>query len=96
MGTGDDRGTQRWLFGKCDIDTDCSGGYSGNKSMLTVVKGGESMRAMLSFILLLAGALLIGITVENSIVGSTLVKAIGTLFMIGFLGTFPKKEGELY
>lgn len=29
------------------------------------------MKAILSFILLLAGALLIGITVENSIVGNT-------------------------
>ncbi|GAM16664.1 hypothetical protein [Mesobacillus selenatarsenatis] len=54
------------------------------------------MRAIFSFILLLAGALLIGITVENSIVENTVVKAIGALCIIGFVRTFPKREDKLY
>jgi hypothetical protein len=54
------------------------------------------MRAVLSFILLLVGALFIGITVDNSIVGNTVVKAIGALCIIGFVRTFPKREEKLY
>ncbi|MBT2692749.1 hypothetical protein [Bacillus sp. ISL-55] len=54
------------------------------------------MRAVLSFILLLVGALFIGVTVEHSLVGNTVVKAIGALCMIGFFRTFPKKEDKLY
>lgn len=54
------------------------------------------MRGLLSFILLLAGALFIGITVENSIVGNSGVKAVGALCIIGFVRTFPKRQDKLY
>jgi hypothetical protein len=64
--------------------------------MLTVVKGGSNMRAVLSFILLLVGGLFIGVAVENSIVGTSVVKSIGALCLIGFWRTFPKREDKLY
>lgn len=54
------------------------------------------MRAVLSFVLLLAGGLCIGMTVENSIVGNSIVKAIGALCMIGFWRLFPKRNDNLY
>ncbi|MBT2684739.1 hypothetical protein [Bacillus sp. ISL-37] len=54
------------------------------------------MRAVLSFILLLVGGLFIGVAVENSIVGTSVVKSIGALCLIGFWRTFPKREDKLY
>ena len=54
------------------------------------------MRAVLSFILLLAGSLFIGVTVENSIVGNSIVKIIGALCLIGFVRMFPKSNHNLY
>ena len=94
MGTGYDRVTRRWLFGKCDFNINCSGVVSGNKSVLTV--RGEIMRGILSFILLLIGGLFIGVTVDDSIVGTSIVKGIGALCMIGFWRLFPHKKHDLY
>lgn len=53
------------------------------------------MRAVLSFILLLVGGLLIGVTVEDSIIGSSIVKGLGTIFFIGFLKMVPKNNRNL-
>lgn len=54
------------------------------------------MRGILSFILLLIGGLFIGITVEDSIVGTSLVKGIGALCMIGFWRLFPFRKRDLF
>lgn len=54
------------------------------------------MRALLSFILLLVGGLLIGVTVKDSIIGTSVVKSIGALCLIGFWRTSPKSEDNLY
>ena len=54
------------------------------------------MRAILSFILLLVGCLLIGVTVEDSLVGNSIVKTIGALCIIGFTKIFPYKKNNLY
>ena len=36
LGAGNDRVTRQWLFGECGFNFDCGGGFSGNKSVLTV------------------------------------------------------------
>ena len=54
------------------------------------------MRGILSFVLLLIGGLFIGITVEDSIVGNSIVKIIGALGMIGFWRLFPYRKRDLY
>ncbi|MBT2642801.1 hypothetical protein J7I80_11230 [Bacillus sp. ISL-41] len=54
------------------------------------------MRGILSFILLLIGSLFLGITVEGSIVGTSIVKGIGALCMIGFWRLFPYRKRDLY
>lgn len=54
------------------------------------------MRGILSFILLLVGGLFLGITVEDSIVGTSIVKGIGALSLIGFWRLFPYRKRDLY
>jgi hypothetical protein len=54
------------------------------------------MRGILSFILLLVGCLFIGITVEDSLVGNSIVKTIGALCIVGFLKIIPRKNHDLY
>lgn len=53
------------------------------------------MRVLVSLILLLLGGLLIGITVEDSLVGNSIVKGIGAVCMIGFLKMVPRKKDSL-
>jgi hypothetical protein len=56
----------------------------------------SNLRGILSFILLLLGSLFIGITVENPIVGNSIVIIIAALRMIGFWRLFPYKKPDLY
>ncbi|MBT2680444.1 hypothetical protein J7E38_15645 [Bacillus sp. ISL-35] len=53
------------------------------------------MRALVSFILLIIGGLLIGVTVENSLIGNSIVKGIGALCVIGFLKIVPRNKDSL-
>ncbi|WP_176167204.1 hypothetical protein [Mesobacillus jeotgali] len=53
------------------------------------------MRALVSFILLIIGSLLIGITIDDSLIGNSVIKAIAALCMIGFFKMVPRKKDSL-
>lgn len=53
------------------------------------------MKAMVSIILLLVGGFLIGVTVEDSIIGNGIVKGLGAIFLIGFMKMIPKNNRNL-
>ena len=54
------------------------------------------MRVLVSFILLVIGSLLIGVTVEDELIGNSIVKGIGALCIIGFLKIVPRKKDSLF
>lgn len=53
------------------------------------------MRVLFSLFLLLLGSLFLGITVDNSIVGNSIVKIFGASCLVGFWKTYPKSN-DLY
>lgn len=53
------------------------------------------MKALISFTLLLLGSLFIGMTVQDSIIGNSIVKILAALCYIGFWRMIPKNK-KLY
>ncbi|PAE21562.1 hypothetical protein CHH80_06605 [Bacillus sp. 7504-2] len=55
-------------------------------------KWGLIVRTLFYLLLLLFGSLLLGITIDDSIIGNILLKVLGALCFVPFLKTWPKEN----